>query len=133
MSKDNKCIDIAKYASTVTNTSDLVILDPETGEESETVITLYSIDSDAYQKKLMQLRKENVRYRDRKDGVPQEKLRSDSTKLYAACTVAWKGLIEDGNPIEFNPENVRRVYESMPFIREQVIAFVEDRSNFIKA
>jgi hypothetical protein len=38
---------------------------------------------------------------------------------------------ENGDDLEFTKENVRRVYKTYDFVREQAREFVEDRSNFL--
>lgn len=48
-----------------------------------------------------------------------------------ALTIDWHGFEDDDDqPIAFDPALVRELYEQNPDIREQALAFVEDRSAF---
>lgn len=51
----------------------------------------------------------------------------------AAVTMAWDGIEIDGQPLECNPANAKRLYLESDTIREQVDLFVGDRRNFWKA
>jgi hypothetical protein len=58
---------------------------------------------------------------------------ADQAFQLAAVTLAWDGIELDGQSIECNPANAKRVYIESDLIREQVDAFVGDRRNFWKA
>jgi hypothetical protein len=48
-----------------------------------------------------------------------------------ALTVTWHGFEgDDDQPLPFSPEAVRELYEQNPFIREQALGFIEDRTRF---
>jgi len=61
-----------------------------------------------------------------------EQLEQQSADLLAAVTVAWENVVLEGEALECTPDNAARVYRELPFVREQVDEFVEDRSNFLK-
>lgn len=57
----------------------------------------------------------------------------DVVDVLAACTVGWKNVLDtSGAPIPFNDENVRKLYAAYPVIKEQVDAFISNRTNFIQ-
>jgi hypothetical protein len=66
-------------------------------------------------------------------GVTADELDDDALDLLSACTLAWSGFAVDGAELECNPENARRLYRQFPWLREQAQAFVDDRSNFLRA
>lgn len=52
--------------------------------------------------------------------------------VLVACTVGWKNVLDtSGNAIPFTNDNVRKLYEAYPIIREQVESFISNRANFI--
>ena len=46
-----------------------------------------------------------------------------------ACTTGWEGILMNGEEYKFSPENARKLYQTN-WIREQLIAFVDNRENF---
>jgi len=57
----------------------------------------------------------------------------DVLDILVACTVGWKNVLNTaGEPIQFTEENVRKLYANYPVIREQVEAFISNRTNFIQ-
>jgi len=61
-----------------------------------------------------------------------EAVQADNIRLFAKATVSWSGvgLGEDDTPFSF--DNAVKLYTQFPFIREQVDAFITERSNFMK-
>lgn len=54
--------------------------------------------------------------------------------VLVACTVGWKGVLDtDGQAIEFQDENVRKLYLAYPVVRDQVESFISNRANFTPA
>lgn len=51
--------------------------------------------------------------------------------LLAKYTVGWKGLEENGTPVEFSVKEAERIYVKYPLIRGQVHAAISDVRNFI--
>jgi hypothetical protein len=62
-----------------------------------------------------------------------EELDSDALEILAACTLSWSGFSLDGQELECNAQNAKRLYGQIPWLREQAEAFRQDRSNFLKA
>ncbi len=61
-----------------------------------------------------------------------EELEQDSIRLLTLATKGWKHVqLEEGKDLEFNPQNVTRIYTDFRWIREQAEQFIADRSNFL--
>lgn len=60
-----------------------------------------------------------------------EGIEADALEVTVTCTVAWEGIIVDGERLECTPENARRVYKRFAWIREQVDQFITTRRNFL--
>lgn len=59
-----------------------------------------------------------------------EQATHDLEKL-VTLTVGWHGFEdEDGDPLPFTADAVRELYAQNPFIREQALSFIADRSRF---
>jgi hypothetical protein len=61
-----------------------------------------------------------------------EELDADALEILAACTLGWSGFELDGQELECNPQNAKRLYAQFPWLREQAEAFRQDRSNFLR-
>ena len=59
-----------------------------------------------------------------------EALERNTRELLAACTVDWQCIEMNGEPLKCTRENADRLYAELPWIREQVDAFVSNRANF---
>ncbi len=62
-----------------------------------------------------------------------EELENDSLELVVSCTIGWSGVVLDGVEVPFSVDSARMVYKRLRWLREQVDAFIYDRSNFLKA
>lgn len=51
--------------------------------------------------------------------------------LLAACTLAWEGVVVDGQEMPCSKDNAKALYRRFPWIREQVDTFIGDRGNFL--
>lgn len=51
----------------------------------------------------------------------------------ASVTIAWDGVIVDGQELECTQANAKKVYLQYDWVREQVDSFVGNRANFWKA
>lgn len=52
---------------------------------------------------------------------------------YVAATVKIEGADIDGKPVGSAPDEVRGVYQTFPWILDQVIFFQSERKNFFTA
>lgn len=62
-----------------------------------------------------------------------EEQRQDAAYLLASVTLAWDGIVFKGEKLECTRDNAKMIYLALPFLREQVDAFLGDKRNFIKA
>lgn len=126
--------DLGEYKRNTTNTADIAIQHPVTGEDLGITIQVLSPDSDEYRKAALQLQNENIRYiRKNRGKTTAERISQEAMDLLVAITQGWSGVVENGQPVPFSPDNVRRVYTEYPFIKEQVDEFTADRRNFMKS
>lgn len=131
--EEAQILDLADFEANSLETAELVIEHPATGKPTSMRIQLLSSDSDVWKKQVMRIRRENMKYQNRRDGIPPEKSQDDALTLLAVCTVGWNGINESGQPLPCTRENAKRVYEKFPFIREQVDDFIGDRRNFLRS
>jgi hypothetical protein len=101
---------------------------------SPVTITAYASDSEPYRKAQHALLNRRItQNKGRRDtSRTSEEIEAENVELFARVTVGWDGLTENGQPLEFNRENARRLYATFLFIREQVEAFTAERANFTK-
>ncbi len=112
--------------------AELQLVHPVTSEQTTVFIKLAGVDSKAFRAAVRE------RQRQRAESIAKEVLddgdleeRRDADVLVAA-TLGWRGLENDGAPMEFTPENVRNLYIQSPGVRSQVERFIYNRRNFIK-
>ena len=126
--------DLAVIQDSMEESAQLTVLHPKTGEETSIVITLASPDSDKYRKLSMAMRNKNLQYATKNRGVASaERLDEDAVNLLVGATLAWAGVVENGIAVDCTPENVRRLYTTFPWLREQVDTFLGDRKNFFNS
>lgn len=96
-------------------------------------IVLRGSDSDEYNRvfkknmrKQMQLAKKNGNV------VDADVSESATTDMLVSMTVGWSGIYLNGAELQFSKEAAAKLYTDYRWIREQVDAFIHDRSNFIK-
>jgi hypothetical protein len=62
--------------------------------------------------------------------TPEERQR-ENARIFAGITLGWSGIESDGKALRFNEANARSLYLELPWIMEQIDAFVADRANFL--
>lgn len=67
------------------------------------------------------------------DAPTVEDSEADGMDLLVACTTGWRGLLENGTPLEFSETAARKLYTQAPWIRLQVDEAIADLSLFMKA
>lgn len=102
------------------------------GEEG--YIELYSSDSDIARRHNRETQRRRLNMRGRGKLTPEE-LEAEGTDLLVALTAGWQLITPDGALLDvpFTPENARKVYDQILWIREQVDEFCADRGNFTPA
>lgn len=115
---------------------------PGTGDplydEKQNPITITVLGSDSEKvRKLVrqQADKRFERMRRQKEGVTSAAIESDAVARMVAATVAWQGVKLDGQVLECNEQNARKLYGDprFPWIAEQVEKAIEDRQRFFKS
>ncbi|NIA10013.1 MAG: hypothetical protein GWP10_09865 [Nitrospiraceae bacterium] len=110
----------------------LTLEHPVTGDPLFGRIKLAGVDSKIYQKQARANQDRQLRKGFRSKFSSAE-LESSRIALLVAITLAWENIAENGQELEPTSENVRHVYTTYPWIREQVDEFAGDRANFIKS
>lgn len=134
--------------------AEISILHPTTDLPLGVLITVYGSDSkvckDIQRKQTNHRLEVGAKQRNKKKPTTSaELMEAEGLDLLVGCTKSWRTLIFDaeGKPtgsrpqIELNddewldctPENVRRVYEELPWMKEQVDADIADRGNFLQS
>jgi hypothetical protein len=99
------------------------------GDDGKLVrIRLVSLQSDQCQKVVARLHNEREKKRlsNRKYYQTAEEAQEALLKLLAAATLEF-----DGEQLKATPENCLKVYQELPWLREQVERFLEDWGNFL--
>lgn len=121
----------------------MTVINPKTGEELSSngevvTLTLAGIDSDRYrahQRKLQNRRLKSLsRGRGAKLDLDADDLDEESLDTLVACTLDWSGIgWESDKDLPCTPENVKMVYQKLPWLRDQVDFFIGSRENFIQS
>ena len=116
--------------------SKMEIVHPATGVPIGATITIVGTDSKIYQEaqhkvsnkrmKRVSGRGNTMRY------MPtSEEVEVESIELLSRCTLGWENIEWEGVVLPFNLENAKMIYTELIWLREQVISWMEDRSNFL--
>lgn len=102
-------------------------------DETPITLTLAGTDSSRYRKTRRGLvkRRQEASARTRDSTVPIEVLESESLETVVGCLLGWNGIVLDGESVEFNEHNARRVLIRLPWLVEQAETFLHDRKNFM--
>jgi len=132
--------------------AEISILHPVNDQPLGVLITVYGSDSKVCRE--IQRRQTNHRLelqakqRNKKKPVTSaEQLEAEGLDLLVGCTKSWRTLIfdengketgsrpqieiTDGEWLDCTPENARRAYEELPWMKEQIDGDIGDRSNFL--
>lgn len=114
----------------------LIVRHPVTGEDlkgedgNPMTLTLLGADSGAFKRAVSDSMKSN---KGRKDLSIADAERSTVDMLARVTTGMSDNWTWDKEPFPFSKENIKRLYTERPWMREQVDAFIADRSNFLDA
>lgn len=116
------------------HTAVMTLHDPVTGVALPPTITLMSRDNPKARAQAFETER-SKRAKASKSRIAQDDPEADWARhidRLVVMTVAWTDIFEeDGTPIQCTPENVRRVYEGVNWIHDQVLDFVTNSANFI--
>lgn len=117
--------------------ADFVPTHPNTGSPLDVVIRVLGRDSDIYVSTLRKLSNKRMRNlginpASVRQTITSERQFEEELELLARCIKSWEGFLgEDGEPIPCNYENAVEILREFPWLREQIDAFITDRSNFL--
>jgi len=101
------------------DTADCTIVDPYTGDDTDIIITVYGPYSKEYAEAF------------KSEAARKE---SDSLELLIDLTVEWINVSLDGEDLEFNRDNAKKVYSmESKIVRRQVEGFILNQKNFLPA
>ena len=113
-------------------TEDYPITDNGKKDGQPVTITLIGADSETFRRfsqSQMDRRLKAASKRQYTSAAAEE----DATDLLVACTVGWGNIELDGKDLPFSKENAKLLYDRLPWVKEQVGAFIGERANFLKA
>ena len=111
----------------------LEVLHPSDNTPLGIKITLAGADSDVYRQTVNKAVNKRVQRLRPGQSLPftAEEQEESGLNLLATCTLAWEGVVVEGEELPCTKENVKMVYKRFPWIREQVDQFIGDRANFL--
>lgn len=114
--------------------AELEVLDPVTNEPVGVYITLAGADSVVHRKAVANISKRRFNNQKgfRNKGFDPEKMEAESIEILAVCTLSWKGVTVDGDPLPCSRDNAIKMYTRFPWLREQVEQFIGDRSAYLQ-
>ncbi|HBG07665.1 MAG: hypothetical protein A2075_09075 [Geobacteraceae bacterium GWC2_58_44] len=131
---------------------EITLLDPRTNNPLPERITVYGSDSkvcrEIQRSQTNHRIEQQAKQKNKKRPITSaEKIEAEGLDLLVGCTKSWRTVILDdqgkesgsrpqielaeGEWLDCTPENVRRVYDDFPWIKEQVDEEIGDRTNFL--
>lgn len=108
-----------------------LLFDGEGDHKKAITITLAGRDSERFQRAYRSIQNRRLGRRN-KEKQTVEQFENETIELLARATLGWQHITLEGAPLEFSEQNARRLYERLPWVREQIDEFIEDRQNFFK-
>jgi hypothetical protein len=110
--------------------AEMEVIDPATREGTGAFIRLAGVDSAAF-RRANDTAEEKMFKKGARKITPDERRRIQ-VEIIAACTLAWRGLEQDGKEWPCTFDNAVTLYEASPAVREQVDLFIANRVNFLR-
>ena len=107
----------------------LTLRHPKTGEKLPAVIWLQGEDAENYRKCLRAQIDRQIS--ERKLELSAAELEERLIERLVAITQRFENIELNGVQYDGSPENAKKLYREQLWIRDQVVAFVEDRANFL--
>lgn len=108
--------------------AELELLHPATGKPLGVYLTLAGVDSGAHRQALASLAEQRLKRR----AMSPDDLRGEDVEIVARCTLAWRGVCINGREVAHSLEAARDLYGRFPWIREQAVAFIADRGQYLR-
>lgn len=96
------------------------------GQEKPVTITVTGTQSRRYRSVEASIRRRKLKSR----SLTGEALHADNIDRAAACTIAWEGILDHGQPVECNRQNAARLYKAAPWVLDQIAEAMNDHSRF---
>ncbi len=100
---------------------------------SPVTITLLGEDSDIVTKHNNAITNQVLRSTMGGPAITAEASRDNEIAKFAKATVAWDGIVLEGEKLACNEANAKAIYRRFSWIRDQVRAFMGDRARFLPA
>lgn len=126
-------MDLSKLAPTDEGTP-LEILHPSSNQPTGVKIWLSSKDSPAFRKlqnAIVDARLKASTGSGKRSTPTIAAIDGDTYRLLASVTKSWEGVEWNGAVLECTPENAVMLYEKIPWLKDQVDAFINERANFL--
>ena len=111
--------------------AELSLIHPSTGEDMGIFLRLAGVDSPTYTRAMRasadRLAKAFIRNK-----FSSEENEREYLDLLARVTLAWRGVIIDGQTVPCTRENALALYRRFKWIGDQVKEFIADRSNYLR-
>ena len=112
----------------------LEVLNPVTNQPVGAKILVAGVDSVAYreaQRKISNRRLAAMSRRGSRYKVSAEEVEAEGLELLTTCIMDWEGISENGEKLDCNQDNAKRLFAAAPWLKEQVDEFIGDRSHFL--
>lgn len=129
----SQSFDLSAMQASTLDESALTIINPKTGQDTPMKVTLLSPDSAEYKRRVNRLQEQEARRRKLRREITPEEAEASVLERYVAATVKIEGADIGGKPVGSAPDEVRGVYQTFPWILDQVIFFQSERKNFFTA
>ena len=105
------------------------VKNPLTGEALGATITLIGTDSKAFRDLAKQ--RATAALKRTKEELENYDSDDEMSLMLSKCTLAWSGVEEGVEAVEFSQENALMMYRKYRWLRDQVDQFIGDRANFL--
>jgi|GEM_PF-843036 len=116
------------------DTSVVEVRHPVTAKPLGVQVEVASADSSRGREAERELRDQAMaRYQlNRGAALTAKEVESEALELLVRRTVSWSGVLEGGKPLPHTPDNARRLYIALPWLRRQVDEACADRARFFE-
>jgi len=109
---------------------------PTTGAPLEMWITLYGMDSQAYEDKQLEMQRRRLELMSRGSGGdpdPARRVAQEKIEMLVAFTKDWRGIERDGQTLAYSQQAATALYSKrgLRWIGEQIDTAVHDRALFL--
>lgn len=111
--------------------AELLIKD-QYGKDTEFFVTIRGQDSKAFRMADKRRHFELLEAKQKGREIKEFDLDQMDIELIADCVVSWRGLVDGGKDVECSRENVIDLFQSAPYMINQVLEFIANRANFTK-